>query len=287
MQPSPGTKLSHYELEQPIGSGGVSQVWSARDSRSGRQVALKLLRVGAPTDELSYVRFTREAHASRSVPHPAVVPVLEVLSHDGMPVLVMELLRGETLRAVLLREGRLALDRTAALLLPIAEALQHAHDAGIVHRDLKPENVFVQAGESGDAARSRLLDFGVARFYEPPPGTEGAPVTALGTLVGTPAYMAPEQALRPSECDHRVDVWALGVMLYEALSGCRPIEGNTAPDTLRQLLVGAITPLEVLSPELPRNVTEVVAAMLVRTPERRLPGVARAASVLREQARSV
>jgi serine/threonine-protein kinase len=277
MQLRAGARLSHFELEQLIGSGGTSQVWAARDARSGDRVALKLLTLGDNVDELSHVRFAREAHASRSIGHPAIVPVREALEHEGMPVLVMDLLQGETLREVLHRQGALALPRAAELLLPIAEALQRAHALGIVHRDLKPENIFVQ---STGSPRVRLLDFGVARFYEPPPGTEGAPVTALGTLLGTLSYMAPEQAINPSSCDHRVDVWALGVILYEALTGCRPVEGNTGPELLRQLLVGAITPIEVLSPDLPSDVALLIASMLVRAPERRLADVERVTAVL-------
>src|SRR5687767_11688555 len=127
MQPSAGTRLSHYELEQLIGAGGSSQVWSARDGRSGERVALKLLRLGEQADELLQVRFTREAHASRSIAHPAVVPVLEALEEDGVSVLAMELLHGETLRAVLNRQERLTLGQAATLLEPIASALHCAH----------------------------------------------------------------------------------------------------------------------------------------------------------------
>jgi eukaryotic-like serine/threonine-protein kinase len=281
MDPKAGLRIQDYELARLIGSGGMSQVWAARHVPTGRQVALKLLRGGEQLEELSRVRFTREAHATRTIGHPAIVPVEELLAHHGDPVLVMELLEGETLRARLERERQLSARGTAQLLLPVAEALSLAHAAGIVHRDLKPENVFVQHGTPETV---RLLDFGVARFYEPPPGTEGAPTTALGALVGTLAYMAPEQALHPSDCDARVDVWALGVLLYEALAGCRPIEGTTEPETLKNLLLGAITPLEVLVPELPSELTRLVATMLVRKPEKRLPSVELVTRALRSVA---
>jgi serine/threonine-protein kinase len=178
----------------------------------------------------------------------------------------MDLLLGETLRERLLREERLSPLSAGQVLAPIAEALAAAHRVGIVHRDLKPENIFIEAGEP---ASVRLLDFGVARFYEPPTNTGDTPLTGLGTLIGTLAYMAPEQALRPSECDQQVDVWALGVILYETLSGSRPIEGATGPETMRQLLVGGITPLRVVMPGLPESLTELVANMLSRSPERR------------------
>ncbi len=278
MEPVPGVLLADYQLLQPIGAGGMSQVWAALHQPSGREVALKLLRGGEQLDELSRVRLTREAHAMRSIRHPAIVPVLEVLEHEGDPVLVMELLRGETLRARLERKPPLGAREAARLLLPVSEALELAHAAGIVHRDLKPENIFIQ---SAPPESVRLLDFGVARFHAAPPGTEGAPSTALGALVGTLGYMAPEQALQSSEYDRRVDVWALGVVLYEALSGCRPIEGNTGPEILRQLLIGAITPLDVVVPNLPPELVELVATMLVRKPEKRLDRVESVTRVLR------
>ncbi len=278
MDPVAGMRLRDYELLRVIGSGGMSQVWAGRHLPSGRQVALKLLRGGENLDELSRIRFAREAHATRTIGHAAIVPVEELFDHAGTPVLVMELLAGETLRQRLERERQLSAPAAAQILLPVAEALELAHAAGIVHRDLKPENVFVQAT---DPESVRLLDFGVARFYEPPPGTEGAPTTALGALVGTLAYMAPEQALHPSACDARVDVWALGILLYEALAGCRPIEGTTERETLKQLLVGAITPLEVLAPELPPALTALVSQMLVRNPQKRVQRIELVTTALR------
>ncbi len=284
MDLSPGSLLSHYLLERQIGAGGMGTVWAARDERSGRAFALKLLRATESDPETARVRLMREAQATQRITHPAVVPVVDVLDHLGSPVLVMELLQGETLRTLLLREQSLTLARTAELLLPICEALLEAHAQGIAHRDLKPENIFIEQPKTDPSAlgqRVRLLDFGVALSYEPPPGLEQTPITALGTLVGTLAYMAPEQVLRPTEIDHRVDIWALGVTLYETLSGCRPIEGTTAPDTMRQLLVGGITPLFVLCPDLPADVLELVGAMLTRQREKRPADLARAVDTLR------
>jgi len=170
----------------------------------------------------------------------------------------------------------------AGLLAPIAEALAAAHAAGIVHRDLKPENIFIESGANTSAPpKVRLLDFGVARFYEPPAGTGETPLTGVGVLIGTLAYMAPEQALRPSDCDERVDVWALGVIVYEALSGIRPIEGSTGPETMRKLLIGGITPLEVLVPGLPAQVTALLSSMLARSPDRRPRELGSVAKLLR------
>jgi eukaryotic-like serine/threonine-protein kinase len=270
---SRGSRIFDYLLEHELGTGGMGVVWAARDVTSGKQVALKVLRAAEHAHE-ARERLLREALATRSIAHPAVVPVSEILDFEGSPVLVMELLRGETLRSVLERETRLALARIAALLVPVCEALSEAHAAGIVHRDLKPENVFLEA-----AGTVRLLDFGVARFHSPPEGTL-EPLTALGALVGTIQYMAPEQALRPSESDQLVDVWAVGVMLFEALSGCRPIEGATPNAALRQLLIAAITPIEVMIPDLPQEVAALIGKMLSRSREERPASLAEVATVL-------
>jgi serine/threonine protein kinase len=270
---SRGSRIFDYLLEHELGTGGMGVVWGARAVTSGKQVALKVLRAAEHAHE-ARERLLREALATRSIAHPAVVPVSEILDFEGSPVLVMELLRGETLRSVLERETRLALARIAALLVPVCEALSEAHAAGIVHRDLKPENVFLEA-----AGTVRLLDFGVARFHSPPEGTL-EPLTALGALVGTIQYMAPEQALRPSESDQLVDVWAVGVMLFEALSGCRPIEGATPNAALRQLLIAAITPIEVMIPDLPQEVAALIGKMLSRSREERPASLAEVATVL-------
>jgi serine/threonine-protein kinase len=280
---SPGTTLHGYTLEQLVGTGGMGSIWAARDGRSGAAVALKFLRPGGEAAECGRERLIREARATRRILHPAIVPTLDVLDHEGAPVLVMELLQGETLRERLERVSQLSLEQAATVMLPIANALAAAHAHGIVHRDLKPENIFIEAcsaGIEGSNPAMRLLDFGIARFREPAPDAEGAPITGLDTLLGTVYYMAPEQALRPSESDGGVDIWAFGVTLYEALSGCRPIEGLTAPDALRQLLVGAITPIQFLRPDLPAELSALIGQMLVRNPERRASSLSGAIEVL-------
>jgi serine/threonine-protein kinase len=260
----------------------MSRVWSARDSSTGEVVALKLLHGGEDIAPSVRERFLREARASRSIEHPAIVPVREVFEHDGDPVLVMELLDGETLRERLDRDRRLPLGDAARLLLPVAEALCAAHRAGIAHRDLKPENVFLQAPAAGTAtlSRVRLLDFGVARFYDPPPQSGLFPITGFDALLGTLCYMAPEQATRPGESDQRVDVWAFGVVLYEVLAGCRPIEGQTLPEVYRQLLTGGIVPLEVLDPTLSDDVVELTRRFLVRNRDARASGLELAVETL-------
>ena len=270
-----GSRVRDYTVERQIGAGGMGTVWAARDERSGGEVALKVL--GESNDlDTARLRLMREAQASRAIKHPAIVPVSEVFEYQESPVLVMPLLHGETLRRLIQRQQSASPAECARLLVPIAEALSEAHGAGIVHRDLKPENIFIEAAQSDELvapSRIRLLDFGVARSYAPLLGFEQTPITALGSLVGTIAYMAPEQALNPSQSDPRVDVWAFGVTLYELLSGCRPIEGDTKPEIMRQLLVGGITPLAVLNPDLPPDLLRAVTDMLTRSPERRAPNL--------------
>jgi len=280
----PGMILGGYALERLVGTGGSSKVWAARDTRTGEVVALKILRAPDAQPESAAERLKREARATRAIGHPAIVPVREIIEHAGGPVLVMELLAGETLRELLARETCLSVGGGCALLLPVAEALFQAHRAGIAHRDLKPENIFLQKppAESGGAAPVvRLLDFGVARFFEPVQSTDLTPITGLDTLLGTLCYMAPEQALHPADVDQRVDVWAFGVTLYELLSGCRPIEGECPQDTLRQLLIGGITPIDVLVPDIPADIVTLLSRLLVRRPEDRAENMQLAVEVLR------
>jgi serine/threonine protein kinase len=152
MQLTAGSHLEQYTLDRQIGEGGMGTVWSALDTRTGTNVALKLLR-GSDSLDVSRMRLLREAHTTRRLAHPAIVPVIDILSYDASPVLVMELLSGETLRALLTREQCVSLPRASQLLFPIAEALREAHAAGIVHRDLKPENIFIEQTREARPAR--------------------------------------------------------------------------------------------------------------------------------------
>jgi serine/threonine protein kinase len=184
--------------------------------------------------------------------------------------MVMELLRGETLGAKLLRDERLSLEETAALLLPVVSAVGTAHALGIVHRDLKPDNLFLIEGGG-----VKVLDFGIAklaaeRYLQDGPS---AMLTESGSMLGTPCYMAPEQASGEHPVDHRADVWSFGVILYECLSGMRPIEGENLPQVVARLMSAGIMPLERIAPELPGEVTGLVKQMLTREVGRRTPSL--------------
>ncbi len=255
------TIAERYLLDELLGRGGMGEVWRARHVVTQRPVALKLLRRTLAYNPDMRRRFLREARAAAAIDHPNVVQVLDAFeAEDGSLALVMPLLEGETLKSMLAREGPLDLDSTLRIVLPMMSAVATAHRLGIVHRDLKPDNVFL-ALEHGEHV-VKVLDFGVAKLIEADviQGT----LTGTGAVLGTPGYMAPEQALADHDQDHGVDIWALGVITYEALSGCKPVEGENTAQLMRSLLTQAITPLEILVADLPEPVTQIVMRMLQR-----------------------
>lgn len=231
-------------------------VWAATHRLTRKQVALKLMRAGAPR-ELRH-RFLQEAKAASLIDHPNVVDIHDAFElDDGAPLIVMDLLQGETLGDRLRREHSLSLAAAAEILLPVVSAVGAAHERGVVHRDLKPDNIFITKGDG-----VRVLDFGVAKLTDPAPGDVMA--THTGVMLGTPCYMAPEQSSGEKDVDHQADVWSVGVILYEALSGGRPIEGDNVGQVLKRLMSDGIAPLSALVPDLPNDVVDVVGRMLVR-----------------------
>ena len=231
----PARIAERYVVQSSLGSGGMGEVFAALDERSGQRVAVKVLhRSGA--SERGVERLLREASAAGRVQHPAVVRVYEagVDEANDLAYIAQELLVGETLRALLARRGRLPSDEAVGLLTPVVEALAAAHEAGVVHRDLKPENIFVE--RHGDALRPRVIDFGIARLV----ARDEAHVTQLtttGAVLGTPSYMSPEQARGADDVDEQTDVWAVGVVLYELLTGATPFARATPHATLAAILL--------------------------------------------------
>src|SRR6478736_7851161 len=208
-----GRRLGPYEVVSPLGAGGMGVVYRARDTRLGRDVAIKVLPPDVADDPDRLARFQREARATAALSHPNVLAVFDVGTQDGTTFMVTELVRGQTLRE-LSREQRLPAARVVELGAQIARGLAAAHAAGIIHRDLKPENVPVT--ESGQA---KILDFGLAKSTTAP--TDQATTTqhtTPGVVLGTAGYMAPEQ-VRGQDVDTRADVFALGIVLYELASG--------------------------------------------------------------------
>ena len=229
---SEGTRLGSYEIGSLIGSGGMGEVWRARDSRIGRDVAIKVLPLSVASNADRLQRFEQEARAAGTLNHPNLVTIFEFGTHDGAPFLAMELLEGETLREKL-EQGVIATRKAIEYAVQIANGLAAAHEKGVVHRDLKPENVIVTTG-----GRVKILDFGLAKLTAPENSIEDKTVrkaTAPGTVMGTAGYMSPEQ-VRGREVDHRADIFAFGAILYEMLAGRRAFGGDTAADTMSAIL---------------------------------------------------
>jgi serine/threonine-protein kinase len=237
-----GTVLDRrYRIEQCLDTGGIGAVYRGEDLKLGRPVAIKvMLRKHGASEELR-LRFEREAQALAAVAHPAVVPISDYGFADGLPYLVMEYLDGQTLRELLDVEGAIAPDRALTIIRQVLKALAYAHGRGLVHRDMKPGNVFVQRFDSNEE-HVRLLDFGFAKFLRPEYGNPGPDLTRVGIAMGTPAYMAPEQASSRAT-DARTDIYAVGVLLFEMVTGHKPFEGEP-PDLLRKHLT---EPLPMLS----------------------------------------
>ncbi|HEX6273799.1 MAG TPA: serine/threonine-protein kinase, partial [Polyangiaceae bacterium] len=216
-----GTVLEgKFRVTREIGRGGMAAVYEAENIDIGKRVAVKILAAELITSRVVRERFIREARAASAVRSPHICDVYDSGMYEERPFLVMELLEGESLYDMLTRLRRLDIETTVTVITQTARGLAKAHEANIVHRDLKPENIFVtRTEEQGICAK--LLDFGLAKFYEPT--NDGDPktvrLTREGALFGTPAYMSPEQAKGQGEVDHRSDLWALGCIAYECLTG--------------------------------------------------------------------
>ena len=234
---APGTRLGPYEVSSLLAAGGMGEVYRARDTRLGRDVALKTLPEKVARDPARAARLDREARAASALNHPNIVTVYDVGAAGEHPYIVMELLDGVSVRS-LLRQGPLPADRLLAIAAQVADALAAAHEKGIVHRDLKPENVVVTAD-----GRAKVLDFGLARFTgDQLSGETRTFLTGAGAVMGTVAYMSPEQA-QGRDVDFRTDHFSLGVMLYEMAAGRRPFEHATDAETTAAILRDPPAPL--------------------------------------------
>jgi serine/threonine protein kinase len=229
-----GQVIGHYRVLEKIGSGAMGEVFRARDERLGRDVALKLIRPASSENPDHLRRFELEARAAAALNHPNIVAVYDVGFNDGSPYIVCELLEGKTLRKRL-AEGALPVRLAIDYSLQIVQGLIAAHDHRIIHRDLKPENLFVTTD-----GRVKILDFGVAKLQSSPEDSgrsveELTTVTKSGAVIGTVAYMSPEQ-LRGKAVDHRSDIFSMGAIIYEMLTGCRAFRGETEVDTITAVL---------------------------------------------------
>jgi hypothetical protein len=276
----PGAVIAaRYRLVRRVGEGGMGVIWAADDLVAGRPTALK--RIKDPVDDpATRRRFLHEARAASVVRHPNVVEVFDVLElEDGPPALAMELLDGESLRDVLVRDRTLSVPALADILVPVISAVGAAHALGVVHRDLKPENIFL-ARSAGGARVVKVLDFGIAKLT----ALDGEAMRSAGltttAVLGTPAYMAPEQVFGERDIDHRADIWALGVVVYECLAGVRPTDGDNVGQVLKHVVAKPFTPLAQRVDDLPDSVSRLVERMLLRERSQRPADLHEAAAVL-------
>ncbi len=265
----PDRTLSHYTIVEKIGKGGMGVVFVAKDNALDRNVALKVLSPEMVADSERLRRFQREAKTLAALNHPNIVTIYSVENAEGFHFLTMELVEGRTLRKIV-PKGGVPLSRFYEIALPLAEALSAAHERGIMHRDLKPENIMVT-----DSGRVKVLDFGLAKptlRKETSGAGDLDPTQALtqdGIILGTLPYMSPEQA-QGRAVDHRSDIFSVGIILYEMLSGTRPFAGETVSELICAILRDTPRPVTELRLDLPRGLEKIIRGCLEKNPDDRI-----------------
>ena len=272
----PELLAGRYRLAREIGRGGTAVVYAARDIKYDRPVAVKLLSGGVST-AVGRERFLTEIDVASRLSHQNIVPLYDSGEVDGLLFYVMPLVEGESLRARLSREGPLSIDETLGIGLQVCDALSHAHARQVIHRDVKPENILIEGG------RVLVCDFGIARALE---AAGGVRLTATGIVIGTPAYMSPEQASGGVVIDHRADVYSLGCVLFEMLAGQPPFTGSTPRQLIAQHIAGPIPSLGLLRPGVALGIQRAVERALSKVPTDRFPTAGALAEALARQQKS-
>src|SRR5512135_2897842 len=272
-----GKTISHYRITEKLGEGGMGVVYKARDTHLDRFVAIKVLPPEKVADPDRKRRFVQEAKAASALNHPNIVTIHDIDQADGIDFIAMECVAGKTLDELIPRKGmRLSLALKYAV--QIADALARAHGAGIIHRDLKPSNVMVD-----EHGLVKVLDFGLAKLTETagPEAETAATGTGEGALVGTPAYMSPEQA-EGKRIDTRSDIFSFGSMLYEMLTGQRAFRGDTKASTIASILREEPKPVSQVAEGVPRDAEKIVRRCLRKDPEKRFQTMADVRVALQE-----
>jgi serine/threonine-protein kinase len=274
--PRVGAEVDRYTIVRLLGKGGMGAVYEARHAKLGRRVAIKFLLPELTARAEILRRFENEAVAAGGLEHPNLVAVIDLgRAADGSPYLVMEFLQGEDCARLVRRVGALPVARAVNIVLQACRGVALAHDAGIVHRDLKPENLFLtDVGDGGD--QIKVLDFGIAKLRP----VDGQAATRTGSTFGTTHYMSPEQARGAGDVDGRTDVWSLGVVLYELLSGRKPFDAEQPLNVVHQILNATPPPLATARPGLPRGLAAVVERALRKDADERFPSIRALASSL-------
>src|SRR6516165_2671495 len=253
--------IGRYRVEKLLGSGAMGEVYRAYDPAIDRLVAIKVLRpelIGGSDSEQLLQRFRREARAAGRRFHPNIVAIWDFGDDDGMPFLVMELVEGRSLDQVIKSSRSIEPARSVAIITQVLSALGFAHENGIVHRDIKPSNIMVLQDD-----RVKVADFGIARI-------EASEFTIVGDLLGTPAYMAPEQ-LSGSPIDHRTDLFAAGVILFEMLTGVKPFRGKSITEIMSLMETRGPEDIRALNPSVPEALKRVIAKSVAFDPVQRYP----------------
>lgn len=261
-----GARVGKYTLVRKIGQGGMGVVFEARHADLDRAVALKVLTLAEVDSVEASRRFRREARLASRLEHPGAVTIHDFFhSPEGMPCLVMELVAGESVRAAIERDGPFPVDRAVRIGEGVLEVLAAAHESGLVHRDITSRNVMLVEGEE---ERVKVLDFGIAKMVDPGEGTGMTPLTEDGTVLGSPQYMSPEQS-RGDPVDGRTDLYSVGIVMYEMLSGHVPFDSTRAMDVLLQQVQADVPPLP--SDRVPADVRHILERALKKDPDERHP----------------
>ena len=276
-----GTLLGgKYELQRLVGVGGMGAVYESRNAWTGRRVALKVLHPEFAQKHEVLARFFQEAQAATRIAHPNIVEVLDLGQDpaDGAFYIVQEFIDGRDLRSLLDEAGAMSPRRAVAILAPVMAALVAAHAHGVVHRDIKPENILVSRGPGG-AVVPKLIDFGVSKVLDRAPSLLSR--TIPGTTLGTPYYMSPEQCRGDADLDGRSDVWGVGAVLYEMLTGELAFDAPNYNSLIVKIVTGAPAPLAELAPQVPAELAGLVHRALTSALDARLPSMAAFLDALR------
>ena len=260
-----------YRIERLLGKGGMAAVWEGVSQRTGKRVALKVILGGPDAEGGGAEMLRREALAASRINHPNVVNIYDVIEHEGLTCIVMELLDGEPLRAYLARKGFLRLEEATTLLLPAMRGVAAANALGVIHRDLKPQNVFICVGPDGRMLTTKVLDFGISLV----PGRlpDSPPLAQMTPTHGTPAYMSPEHIQGLADLDGRADVYGFGVLFFEALTGQLPFLGPPGRELLMRIVTAPAPRVTVFRPDLPVAFADIVERALAKDPRNRFANV--------------